>query len=322
MFLFERNIPLFVLKCEALIRNLPPNHPKLNDIHNELSIKLSGYYGEKSIDYHLGKLDMEKYDIIPGIRLKNKDRYFQIDHLLLSNNFLLPIESKNLTGDLTVDHTKGQLIQEKSGIIKVYDNPLSQVQHQRMQFIQWLDEHKLPIIPVDFLVAFSNSNGNIKTIGYSDHNWKICRGINIFEKIKLFEKMYQTEYMTTKERKKLAKILLKNNETLDVNILKHFSIPKEDTLTGVSCQICFSRPMVYSYATWECLTCGHKSGTAHEQKIHDYFLTINPTINNQQFREQTHIEERRKAARLLNSMNLQKQGSNKGRVYFPLPPQK
>jgi hypothetical protein len=317
MFLDKRNIPLIATKCEALIRNLSPNHPKIPEISNEQSLKLAGYYGERSIDHFLGKLDMDKYDIIPGIRLKNKDRYFQIDALLLSNYFWLPIEIKNLTGDIEVNHAKGQMTQNKNGMIRVYDCPLSQAQHQTMQFIQLLKELKFPTIPIDFLVAFSNSNGNVSTVGYSDHYWKICRGINLKNKIDIFEKMYQTEIITTKERKKLAKLLLKKDEPLDVDILKRFTIPKEDIPTGVQCPSCLSIPMVYSSATWECPTCGEKSKTAHTQKIIDYFLIMNPTISNKQFREITHIKQRQTATRILNSMALDHQGTNKGRIYFP-----
>ncbi|WP_318507547.1 nuclease-related domain-containing protein [Bacillus sp. T3] len=323
MFLGERKIPLIVQKCEALIRNLPANHWKIPEINNELSKHLSGYYGECSIDYHLGKLDKEKYDIIPGLRLKNKDRYFQIDSFVLSNYFLLPIEIKYLTGDIEIDHTKGQLIQDKNGIIKVYDDPISQAQQQRMQFIQWLKEQKCPTIPVDFLVAFSNNNCHIKRInGNSNHFWKICRGINLTEKIAIMEKMYQTEYMTAKERKRLGKILLKQNEPLDIDILKRFQIPTDEVLPGVQCQTCYSRPMVYTYGTWECSYCGEKSKTAHEQLIADYFFIYNSTLTNKEFRKITNIQQRAKATRILNSMNLPHQGSNKGRVYFPFPTDK
>lgn len=317
MFLEERKLPLVVQKCEALLRNLPSDYPKIPEIQNELSIKLSGYYGECAIDYHLGKLDKEKYDIIPGIRLKNKDRYFQIDSFVLSNYFLLPIEIKFHSGDIEIDHSKGQMIQNKNGTIKMYDDPISQAQQQRMQLIQWLKEHRLPPIPVDVLVAFANNHCNIKRIvGSSNHYWKVCRGINLTEKIAIFEKMYQAEFISTKERKKLSKLLLKQNEPLDIDVLKRFQIPKEDVQTRVQCPSCCCRQMVYTYGTWKCLVCGEKSKTAHEQLVYDYFLIFNSTITNKQFREITNIRERGKAARILQSMNLHYQGTNKGRVYF------
>lgn len=323
MFTKERDIPLFAQKCEALIRNLPRDHPMLPKIRSELSTKMSGYYGEKSLDYHLGALDEEHYYFYPGLRLSNNGRNFQIDSLGATNFYLLVMEVKNLKGELEFDSAKGQLIQRIGETVNVYDDPFAQVQNQRIQLMQWLKNHRFPPIPVECLVVLANTNALIKKVtGLSNNYWKLCRCINAHEKISIIDNMYQTEYITTQQRRKLMKMLLKNDTPLEIDILSRFNIPSGDILPGVNCPNCDASPMVFIKGLWNCPVCLTKSKTAHFQKINDYFLIMNPSITNQQFREITGLDTRHKANRVLHSMNLPYQGTNRGRVYFPSPPQK
>jgi hypothetical protein len=324
MFIKERDIPLFAQKCEALIRNLPQNHPMLPKIKSELSTKMSGYYGEKSLDYHLGALDEEYYDFYPGLRLSNNGRNFQIDSLGATNYYLLVMEVKNLRGELEFDSAKGQLIQRIGEIVNVYDDPFAQVQNQRIQLMQWLKNHRFPPIPVECLVVLSNTNALIKKVIVSSKNhWKLCRCINVHEKIGIFDNMYQTEYITPQQRRKFMKMILKNDTPLEIDILSRFNISSDDIVPGVYCPNCDNGlTMVFIKGFWNCSICLMKSKNAHFQKINDYFLIMNASITNQQFRQITGMDCRHKANRILNSMGLPYQGTNRGRVYFPKPPQK
>lgn len=323
MFIKLRKLPPFALKCEALIRNLPQHHVKLQEINSEFSRVMAGYNGEKTLDYHLGGLNPNLFDIYPDLRLENNNRYFQIDALLLSNKFIICISNKNLTGELEFDPSKGQLIQRKGDSIKVYEDPIAQAQKHRLQMIQWLEKNKFPPIPIDFLVVISNTNANIKkVVGASNHYWKLCRGINLQEKIGYFEKIYANDFITTKERRKLGKLLLKKDTPFEIDIINHFKISKVDLPNGVICPNCYNRPMIHTFNIWECQICGCKSKTAHMQNIQDYFLLTNQPLTNRIFREVTCLNSRYKATRILNSMNLPHQGSNKGRVYLPFPTDK
>ena len=49
MFLTTRKIPLIALKCEALIRNLPLDYPKLTEINSVHSKLMAGYYGDGNV---------------------------------------------------------------------------------------------------------------------------------------------------------------------------------------------------------------------------------------------------------------------------------
>ncbi|WP_147534013.1 nuclease-related domain-containing protein [Bacillus marasmi] len=320
MFLCERQIPIEVQKCEALLRNISANHHRIPEIQTLIRKKMSGYYGEKSLDYHLGSLNQDFYDIIPGIRLSNSGRNFQIDTLILTNYFMLIIEIKYLRGELEIDSAKGQLIQHIDGKINVYDDPFAQVNQQKFQLMKWMESQKFPPIPIETLVVLSNNNALIKKVtGSSNNYWRLCRCINAHEKILHFENMYKTEYVSFKTRRKLGKILLKHNTPQPFNVLSRFNIPPSDLLPGIQCPKCTYSPMIYTYGKWNCQSCGYISKDAHHQKINDYFQLFGPTITNRQFRELVCLSSRHQATRILNSMNLHHHGTNKGRVYSPLP---
>lgn len=320
MFLSQREVPIEAQKCEALLRNISDFHPRIPDIKALLRRKMSGFYGEKSLDYHLSSLNQDYYDIIPGIRLSNNERKFQIDTLILSNFFILIIEIKNLRGELEFDSAKGQLIQSVDGKTYGYDDPFAQVNEQKFQLKKWMENRKLPPIPIETLVVLSKNNALIKKVtGSSNNYWKLCRCINANEKIRYFENMYKTEYIPHKDRRRLGKYILKHNIPIEFDILSRFNIPPTDLLPGIQCTQCSKRPMIYTYGKWNCQQCGYISKNAHEQKIFDYFFLFGPTITNKQFREQVCLESRHLATRILNSMNLQQQGTNKGRIYFPFP---
>jgi hypothetical protein len=92
---------LKILVLEALLRRLPKNHVKRTKIMEELSRRWAGYKGEASLDFHLRNLDEKNYLILHDLNLPDGKYNCQIDALLLSPNFALIIEIKNMTGKLT-----------------------------------------------------------------------------------------------------------------------------------------------------------------------------------------------------------------------------
>jgi hypothetical protein len=106
----ERTISTRIKLEEALLRELPPDHKKRPEIQYSLRKNLAGYRGEKELDYHFSFLPDESFLIFNDLRLPrslNPQRFFQMDTLLLSPQFIVLIESKNIYGHLFFDsHTK------------------------------------------------------------------------------------------------------------------------------------------------------------------------------------------------------------------------
>ncbi|KRE70880.1 NERD domain-containing protein [Paenibacillus sp. Soil750] len=63
------------------------------------SPKFKGFIGEKSVSYQLNKLDKEKYLVLHDITIPSiKGKTTQIDHVVVSENGVFVIETKNYTG--------------------------------------------------------------------------------------------------------------------------------------------------------------------------------------------------------------------------------
>lgn len=85
MILKERKIPLLIRKLEALLRRLPPHHPKIPLIQEELNKRIAGNKGEASLDFPLDFLDSQEFLIFHDIRLPDEHRFFQLDTLICNN---------------------------------------------------------------------------------------------------------------------------------------------------------------------------------------------------------------------------------------------
>lgn len=133
MIVKPRKIPLSIRKLEALIRRLPPYHPKLPFISEELNKKMAGYKGESSLDFYLGFLDPKQYFIFHDLRLKDDSRFFQIDTLIVTKSYLLIIEVKNIAGTIHFDPLFNQLIRIKEGKEMAFPDPLLQVKRHELQ---------------------------------------------------------------------------------------------------------------------------------------------------------------------------------------------
>lgn len=313
MIILEREIPRIIPKLEALKDRLIPNHSQLVYIERDHASFMAGYQGEKNFEYYFSLLNGDKFEFYHGLRLYNGKSYFQIDTLIISKCYVLVVEIKNINGTVEYDKKNNQFTRKG----KVLTNPLSQVKLQKLQIVDWFQSHKSPPFPVDFLVAMANNSTKINTpSGLPDHYWKICSGHDFLEKIQIYEKMYKIEQISSKERKRLKKLLLKCHTPLEVDVLKKYTISKKEVITGVQCPSCKAIPMIHEFATWTCPTCLHKSKNVHKKTIHDYFLIMGPTITNKQFRDFTHLESRQIASRLLGEMNLPHTGTNKGRIYY------
>lgn len=111
MIIKGRTIPLINLILEALCRRLPLNFPKYQQISEELGRRQAGYQGEIALDYYLRLLPINKYLILHDLNLPDGDYNCQIDTLLLTPEFALIIEVKNMTGKLIFDTENEQYTQ-------------------------------------------------------------------------------------------------------------------------------------------------------------------------------------------------------------------
>jgi hypothetical protein len=315
----ERTIPLVLLILEALCRRLPLNYPKYQQIIEEMGRREAGYKGEVSLDYYLRLLPINKYMILHDLNLPDGDYNCQIDTLLLTSEFALIVEVKNMAGKLIFDTENEQFTQINNNVEKGYPDPIAQSERHKEYLEKLMAEHKFPKVPVEYLVVISNGYASYVITGKNTYKVKprVCKSDAFINKIQSFEKQYTNPLLHAKDLRKLSRLLVKMNKVPTSYILKKYGINTTDLLTGVFASNCTHSPLIRKKKQWYCPSCNEFSKDAHISALKDYFLLFDSQITNQQFREFAHIKSPDTAKRLLLSVNLNYSGTKKGRVYFP-----
>ncbi|MBD3110167.1 NERD domain-containing protein [Bacillus sp. AGMB 02131] len=317
MIMKERQYPVKAKKLEALIRRLEANHPKAALIEQEYAKILAGYRGEQSLNYFLSFLPQEQYFIFHDLRLPSlqNEYFFQMDILLLSQQFFLIIEVKNIAGSVTYDPSNQQLIQFHQDKETVYRDPFLQVQRQKQQLYRWIEKANIATPPpICTLVILSNSQTLIKE-NASSKNLKLIRPDRLINKISEFEKIYKHELVSQKDLKKLGRQFLKVHSDEEYNVMQKFDLSADDLTPGVHCPKCFHLPMNRKRYTWFCPQCKYENNDVYLPSLNDYYYLFGNTINNPQLRFFLKIPSRHSARRIFINLNLPHTGNTKAATY-------
>lgn len=311
----RRIIPYRIKENDAILRRLPDQHPKRADVLQDSFYSMAGHKGEVALDYYTSLLHDDQFHIFQGLRLKTGETHFQIDSLLLSLTLGLIIEAKNMAGTLTFNSPFNQMDRTYNDKTETFDDPLSQAKRHRLLLQKWLKLNQFPPIPIEYLVFSSNPSTALRNPFNDPEVYeRVCPPGKILFKIEELRSKHTKEVLNLKEFKKLSKLLLKSDDPL-ASHLHQLKIPPEDYLTGVQCPSCSKYAMDRFSGYWHCPYCGTKSKDAHLQALEDYFLLINQTISNQQFRNFVHLDSVKLASKLLANSNLIAIGSTKNRTY-------
>jgi ribosomal protein L37AE/L43A len=316
MFTYEEKVPLTILQLEALIRRLHPNHNKIPAIKDDYNNRLSGYRGEKSLQYYLSFLP-KNYKIFYGLRLPDSEgRYFQMDILMVTPKYNVICEVKNHKGTLIFDQNVNQLIQDFNGKQMAYSDPIVQVLRQRIQFHSFLTKHKLPIAPTEILVIVSNPHTIIKMEPSNHPNANnIIRTESIPIKTEKFEVKYKKDLLTPTQIGKMARYFKKFHKPLQTNILQQYQISESEILPGVHCPECLTLSMKRSKGYWICHSCNYQSKDAHMDTLKDFALLFNRSITNKECRQFLQISSIKIATTILISLEVNQTGGKKNRAY-------
>jgi hypothetical protein len=311
-----RTKPLILLKLQALSRRLTAIHPKKASVESEMARKAAGFRGEQSLDYYLNLLPHKKHLILPGLRIPFLSNFFQMDTLIITTAYSLIIEVKHISGTLIFDHEHYQLIRVIDGMEEIFQDPIQQVELQKLQLSQWFSRYIPSQIPIYTLVVVTNPNSKISTLTPDTkiHN-SVIRSTAVTQKIQKLDSINEKEILSRKDVNKLSRHLTKQHTENDSDILEKFNISPEDLLTGVYCQKCLSYSMKRMYGGWVCPKCSFCSKDAHMTALVEYALLVCPTITNRELRNFLHIRSASTANNLLTSLNISSTGTTKGTVY-------
>lgn len=244
-----------------------------------------------------------------------------MDLLILSTNFLLIVEVKNISGTLIFDPEFNQLIRLNHEKEEGFLDPRIQVERQKKLLKKWLStEFNLHNLPIETIVLISNPSTIIKTTSRKIQvAQKVIHNGKLLIKIDELASLYTNEIITKQALKKIAKQLMRKNEILDYNVLDINELKASDLVVGVHCKECSWIPMTRYHGTWKCPQCKCEDKEGHTLTLTDYALLIGPTITNRELRKFLSIESDNVAKRLLNSLNLPTTGKTKGKSYNLAP---
>lgn len=312
-----RNFPREITVLKTILRRFTLNPQLQAELESKLSRKSAGYRGEKELDYHISQFDHSKFYILHDLRIPHNNTHFQIDSLLISNTFILIIDSKNYAGTLDFYPEFNYLLQTLNGIEKVYPDPILQTRTQASQLKSFLLKHHFSPPPIEYLVSISNSQAVIRNPGNSQEvTMRVFKTPAVAYKIQSLNDKYHKQVLSTKEIKKITKLLLKSHEPYIPDILS-MNLPMDQVHKGVQCPECSRIGMKKIHGNWVCKKCGHLSKDAHIDALRDFFIINGPAITSRQFCDFLNIPSIHQAKRLLSSMDLDSTGTKKGRVYKP-----
>jgi hypothetical protein len=318
LILKDREYPKNLLVLEALIRRVVKTHPKMTLMQSDYNKRVAGYWGEKRLDEIIDGIPNLPFFILRDLSLTVKGISFQIDTLLLSPFYFLIIESKNISGNLLFDTSYNQLIRTNhENKEEAFDDPILQAQNQKRNLSNWFKEQKISHLPIETLVAMSNSSAVIRSTSGNEILSKYVVPVKkIPHRLEQLTASYKKKHLTEKKITNMAKLLIEHHRPVEIDFLKKYGIPKSEILPGAQCPKCNSIPMDYQKGKWICRSCCTESKDAHFQAVDDYLLLVKNTITNKEYREFIGICSVNIASKQLAKLKLRSSGPSKVREYY------
>ncbi|MGJ9459343.1 nuclease-related domain-containing protein [Oceanobacillus sp. CF4.6] len=307
-------ISKYILQVEALNRRLILNHPIKDIVNSQARILRAGYNGEAALQFPLSFLPYDDFLIFHHLRIPDAHGFFQIDILLLSKEFLLIIEVKNIDGEVSFDDI-GQSIRRKEGKEDSFTNPIEQINLQHIRLLRWLRNYNLPTIPIEKIAVYSSRHTILKDLTNDKAiSNTVIRKDKILSKIEEIKQKHPIPVLTEDQLMELSYKLLSAHTEESIDALEKFKVSPEELITGVICPECGEVPMIRKSGKWNCIHCKTISKTAHKQDLRDYALLICEYISNKNAREFLQLPSTNTARNLLKG-NYRQIGDTSGRKY-------
>ncbi|SOC13538.1 nuclease-like protein [Ureibacillus xyleni] len=310
MILLERKVPNKLLFANALVRRLDKNHEYF-DYYVNLSNRLqAGYKGELFVDRQLIEITHpEKHFLLFNYECINEFGFsHQIDTLLLTPEFLLIIEIKNISGRVDYDEDKHQLTRTLIDATESFTNPFTQVKRHGQYFFRLLKRLKISL-PIEYAIVCSNPSTIIGTIPKHPPFFH-ASGLQFY--LNKLEAKHKS-VVTHSKLIELSKYLISNLKRQEVKN----NIDPSNIKKGVLCEMCnYKFQMHYKAGFWCCPNCGVRNKNAILQSLDDYRLLVNKYITNQEFRDFFGVDSMQVISKLLARLGLTSEGEKRGRRYI------
>lgn len=310
LLLLERKTPNSILRLEALLRRLDPDDKDYVYFQDALSKLQFGYEGEQRVDREWIEMSyLEDHYLLFNYEVENEfGLTHQIDTLLLTRNFLLLLEVKNIVGRVDYDERKHQFVRKKNGMEEILTNPFDQLKRHEELLIRLIAKMKYTL-PIEKAVVMANPT---TMIGDTPNSFPIfhASGLRSFVKKCLMKHPVQ---ISKYQLEKLARFLMSQLKPRNVEL----NIHKDRIRKGVLCEKCqYKVAMNYKSGAWTCPKCNHRSKSAIYPALDDYRLLISNKITNREFRKFFNVSSMDAASKILTRLGFESVGKFRGRYYI------
>ncbi|WOV88032.1 nuclease-related domain-containing protein [Sporosarcina oncorhynchi] len=309
----NRTMPNILKALQALNKRLPRNHTKKNIIEKELYSSRAGYAGELELDTYMTDYNpTHPYALLNDLYLHINGVYFQIDSLLITPTAFIVIEVKNYAEKTVVTKNPIQFIKVyKNGDRKARPNVINEVNRKIQHLEKWLNKRNIQP-HIEGLITFAQTN----ELSFESPN----PGMKILstDEAPAYLESLSTQSSTLNEESihNIAIDLAKHHEEYNpFPLVARYGIKPSDIMPGVLCPSCLQLGMKWNREKWNC-QCGHKGKVEHLHTIGEWFMLIQPTITNREFRYFTRLANQNVARTLLKKSGLQKLGEKRTSHYI------
>lgn len=310
MLLKKREVSTKQRVLEMLERRLPQAHTKYIYYQDMLNRIKAGYAGEQRVDQEWHEIYLEHmYYVLHDIELKvDGGLIHQIDTLFISQNFILIVEIKNISGRVDFMAENHQFIRVTSdGRVDGFRNPLDQVK-RHARFMSRILHMRGHHIPIEYLVISANPN-MIMSPRFSSQ--PILHVSGLAERIEQLYRKHQRVCISEADLTELSEHLLQMHKPTrwipDIQL--------DELKKGALCSQC-NHTLCYTHGKWRCSNCNIIDNHSVHVALHDFRLMVGNHISNAQFRDFFDIKSEKAVYYLLKKLKFEAFGENKRRKYI------
>lgn len=312
----KRKMPIIIRKLNVLLKRLPQHQLKRKDVEEYLARQMAGLRGEHSLDYFYRYLPQNDIQFIHNIRILHQGYYFQIDTLMITSNFILILEIKNIANHIYFDNLYSQVIRLQDGKKESFDDPIQQAERQALHLSEILKYNKVPFIPIETLVVVTNPKTVVESApGHTDAVNKVIKSAELKKKFDMITNKHKEQILSKKEIKKVSRLLNKLHTPYNPDVCSLFNIDKSELTKGVFCPDCENVILNRNKRSWYCTKCAKHFKRLHINALKDYALLISTEITNKKFKDFLNLPSSSISYHLLYSLNLPFTGTTKDRTY-------
>ncbi|SFM17641.1 Nuclease-related domain-containing protein [Gracilibacillus orientalis] len=307
--------PIIWQQYHALLEHLPEMHTQYPIINGHFRRLDSGIAGEDNLEYHLHQAYIPSFQLIKRLRLEHHSS-FQLDWIILTPGFRVILEVKNYTGIIYFDPKSNQLIREKDGITRTFDDPLLQVDRQYANLRTYLSDHEIQQLPVYRAAVFVNHHAILQLHDYPEHH-----RILTSQAVPAFLEKLSAKHspaITEQQNRALVEFLQENHQERSISILEKHHILWEDLIKGVPCPHCQRRGMLRERMRWQCSYCGTRSNDAHLSMLYHLALLTGNRLTKKLVQEFLMLDSPEATRKLILRAGYIKFGESK-QVYYSHP---